>query len=58
MATSKPGRTRAFISYSHADKHYLEVLQQNLKPLLRGSNLEVWDDTKIQPGSQWREEIE
>ena len=58
MTTPRPTRSRAFISYSHTDRQYLERLQRHLKPLLRESNLQVWDDTQIQPGSNWREEIE
>jgi hypothetical protein len=58
MADSPAGRTRTFISYSHADRQYLERLQQHLKPLLRESRLQVWDDLRIIPGSNWRQEIE
>jgi hypothetical protein len=42
MTTSRQGRTKAFISYSHADRKYLEQLQLHLKPLLRGTDLQVW----------------
>jgi hypothetical protein len=45
-----------FISYSHADKQWLERLQRHLRPLERTGAL-VWDDTRLQPGSAWREEI-
>src|ERR1051326_3534051 len=58
MATSKPARTGAFISYSHADSTYLVALQRHLKPLLRDSTVQVWDDTQIEAGGNWREEIE
>ncbi|MEA2175940.1 MAG: hypothetical protein QOD00_3532 [Blastocatellia bacterium] len=47
-----------FISYSHKDKDWLERLQINLKPYLRGSALLLWDDTKIEAGSDWRKEID
>jgi len=48
---------QVFISYSHQDKEWLERLKVHLKPLVR-SGLEVWDDTRIQAGGDWRGEIE
>ena len=51
-------RTKAFISYSHADKAYLERLQKHLKPDLREGAVQVWDDTQIPPGGDWLATIE
>jgi hypothetical protein len=51
-------RTQVFISYSHQDAHWLERLRVHLRPLVRESTLEVWDDTQIQAGAAWRDEIE
>jgi hypothetical protein len=45
-------------SYSHQDKVWLERLQTNLKPLVRDKVIDLWDDTQIQPGAQWRIEIQ
>src|SRR3954468_3748490 len=56
MAPS-PTRTKVFISYSHADKEWLERLKRHLKPLVRDGHLESWDDTHIQPGDDWQQEI-
>ncbi|MCF4967598.1 leucine-rich repeat domain-containing protein [Nostoc sp. CMAA1605] len=51
-------RNQVFISYSHLDKDWLTKLQTHLKPMIRNQKLVVWDDTKIEPGNEWREEIE
>lgn len=55
-----PGKGKAgklFISYSHKDKMWLVRLQTMLKPLVRTGDVVVWDDTMIDPGSDWRKEI-
>src|SRR5437868_326776 len=48
---------RVVVSYSRSDKRWLEQLKIHLKPLVR-EGLDLWDDTRIQPGQPWREEIE
>jgi tetratricopeptide (TPR) repeat protein len=60
MSQTQPNsqRTQVFISYSHQDKVWLQKLQTHLTPFIRGQYLDVWDDTKIPPGSKWKEEIE
>lgn len=50
-------RTQLFVSYSHKDKKWLKELQITLKPSIRSDNYELWDDTRIKPGDDWREEI-
>jgi hypothetical protein len=47
-----------FISYSHADRRYFERLRVHLRPLERDLDVSIWDDTKIQPGTPWRDEIQ
>lgn len=48
---------KIFISYSHRDRAWLERLQVHLKPLERDGLLDRWDDSRIQAGDLWREEI-
>lgn len=48
-------RNRVFISYSHFDKEFLSDIQRHFKPFLKQINF--WDDTKIEPGQKWKEEI-
>jgi TPR repeat protein len=50
-------RDRVFISYSHKDRDWLEKLQIVLKPLIRKGIISIWDDTQIQAGDQWRNQI-
>ncbi|MGQ0571353.1 MAG: TIR domain-containing protein [Armatimonadota bacterium] len=51
-------RNRVFISYSHEDRPWLQKLRPYLKDLERGHGLAIWDDSRIQPGSDWPSEIE
>jgi hypothetical protein len=47
-----------FISYSHADSQWLELLKTHLKALKKYyENIEFWEDTKLRGGDKWREEI-
>ncbi|MEO1393910.1 MAG: COR domain-containing protein [Cyanobacteria bacterium J06634_5] len=50
-------RNKVFISYSHQDTTLFNELKVWLKSLERSGKLKVWDDTKIKPGEQWRQEI-
>lgn len=49
-----------FISYGHRDMtpvNWLERLKLYLAPLRRKELVDIWDDTRIGPGRQWRMEI-
>lgn len=45
------------VSYSHQDRFWLEQLKTMLKPLVRNGRLSVWDDSCINPGANWLQEI-
>jgi hypothetical protein len=49
-------RNKVFVSYSHIDKEFLTDIQRHFKPFL--NQIDFWDDTKIQPGQKWKEEIQ
>ncbi len=54
---AKPTRTKVFVSYSHADEKWLQMLHVHLAPLERSGLVDRWDDTNITAGEKWREEI-
>jgi formylglycine-generating enzyme required for sulfatase activity len=56
--TPPPERDQLFISYSHVDREWVVRLQTMIRPLVRSHGLRLWDDSQIQPGDKWREEIE
>ncbi len=50
-------REQVFISYSHEDAPWLELLKAKLRTFTRARSLLVWDDTLIRPGERWKDEI-
>lgn len=48
---------KIFLSYSHADVRYMKRLELFLKPLENKGIVDVWVDTRIEPGQEWRMEI-
>ncbi len=57
-ALSRLTRDRVFISYAHDDRDWLARLRTFLEPHVRYGRLQVWDDTRIEPGERWREHID
>src|SRR3954467_1583019 len=57
MTPSPSTRTKVFISYNHADQEWLDRLKRFLRPLEREGRLDLWDDTHIRPGDDWKQEI-
>ena len=50
-------RRTVFVSYSHKDAKWLERIRVHLRPLERQGIVGLWDDTRIRPGTNWRDEI-
>lgn len=50
-------RNKIFVSYSHRDVRWLDRLRVHLRPLERNHTIEIWDDTRITPGADWRAAI-
>lgn len=50
---------RIFLSYSHKDKEWVDRLKVMIAPYLRAaeSELDFWDDSRLQAGQQWDAEI-
>jgi len=57
MVSISSSNTTVFVGYSHKDRRYLERLQVHLTDLERQGMVDLWSDTKIVPGTKWREEI-
>ena len=51
-------RKTIFVSYCHANKRWLTRLRVHLKPYERSGALDLWDDTMIDAGDQWRFKID
>jgi predicted acylesterase/phospholipase RssA len=51
-------RNQVFVSYSHKDGHWLRRFQSFLKVLEMYTEIQTWHDGAIEPGDEWREEIQ
>jgi hypothetical protein len=51
------GRDLVFFSYSHEDKKSLDLIKKYLGSAIRSERLRVWDDSQIEVGAIWRDEI-
>jgi predicted acylesterase/phospholipase RssA len=54
---SRIARKQVFISYSHEDQDWLDVIRAPLEPYVELHGLKVWDDRQIAPGEKWRKTI-
>ncbi len=48
---------KVFLSYSHRDHKLRDQLLRFLRPLERGQQVSYWDDTRIETGEIWADEI-
>ena len=51
------GPTKIFISYSHADRVWLDRFKVHLKPLIQFKMIDPWSDEEIVAGDNWKEAI-
>jgi hypothetical protein len=57
MSDPASTRPKVFISYSHKDEAWKDKLLDHLSVVAREEDFEVWQDRKIEPGSEWYEAI-
>ncbi len=51
-------RKTVFVSYAREDRRWANELLTFLAPWIREKRVNLWDDSRIQPGASWRAEIE
>ena len=56
--SARQASSNVFMSYSHKDERWRDRLQVHLKPLVREGAIDLWDDTRIQAGQNWKNEID
>lgn len=52
---ANPARSTVFISYSHQDMPFLDIIKRHFRPL--EDRIDFWDDKRIVPGQEWEHEI-
>ena len=50
-------RKTVFVSYAHKDRKWADELLTFLAPWIRDKRVDLWDDSRIRPGENWRREI-
>ena len=51
------GKPTVFISYSHMDEKWKDLLRPHLEVLEQTGRIDIWDDRKIDPGGKWFNDI-
>lgn len=54
---SIPTKPTVFISYSHKDEHWKDLLLPQLRALEQAGRIVIWEDRKINGGDKWYREI-
>src|SRR5215467_10474614 len=49
---------KIFFCYAHEDKMLRDELEKHLEPLKRSKQITAWHDRDIQPGTEWKREID
>jgi hypothetical protein len=57
VAPALPARQTVFISYSHKDRKWIELLRKVLGALEQDGVLKLWDDRDIKAGERWEDSI-
>ncbi len=58
VSAPKPMPAKLFCSYSHADEKFRSQLEKHLSVLSQQDSIHVWHDRRIEPGANWKKEIE
>src|SRR5215831_14244218 len=58
VSAPKMKQAKVFCSYSHADDKFRLELQKHLALLSQQDAIHVWHDREIQPGTDWKKEID
>jgi hemoglobin-like flavoprotein len=51
-------RDRIFVSYSHDDAAWLEMLKKKLGTGIYAKTFQMWSDEELRPAANWRQDIE
>jgi len=51
-------RKTVFLSYAHEDRKWANDLTTFLAPWIRDKRVDFWDDSRIQPGEHWHDQID
>ncbi len=53
-----PDRNTVFVSYSHKDKEWLDILLPQLGAAARNGKFKTWSDLEIREGERWYERLQ
>lgn len=51
-------RKTVFVSYARKDRKWAEELLTFLAPWIRNKRVDLWDDSRIHAGDNWKAEIQ